>query len=29
MSVVVSVDTRDQPQDGLPVLARHSAGMAN
>ncbi len=29
MSVVVSVDTRDQPQDGLPVLARHSAGMTN
>src|SRR5712671_5673566 len=25
MSVVVSVDTRDQPQDGLPVLARGSA----
>jgi membrane fusion protein (multidrug efflux system) len=24
MSVVVSVDTRDQPKDGLPVL-RHAA----
>ena len=29
MSVVVSVDTRDQPQDGLPVLARGSAGLTN
>jgi len=27
MSVVVSVDTRDQPQDGLPVLARGSAAL--
>jgi membrane fusion protein, multidrug efflux system len=27
MSVVVSVDTRDQPRDGLPVLARGSAAL--
>jgi membrane fusion protein (multidrug efflux system) len=29
MSVVVSVDTRDQPQDGLPVIARRNAGLMN
>jgi len=29
MSVVVSVDTRDQPRDGLPVLARGSAALTN
>ncbi|HEX4554796.1 MAG TPA: HlyD family secretion protein [Xanthobacteraceae bacterium] len=29
MSVVVSVDTRDQPQDGLPVVGRRNAGLMN
>jgi membrane fusion protein (multidrug efflux system) len=29
MSVVVSVDTRDQPQDGLPIIARRNAGLMN